>query len=174
MDAELMKTNELYREEITFFWGWLATILFFGVTALFIVLFFVQRAYGPIGENPAPDWLLLVFPAIYLVIAVLITNFTRLTISANAQGITAAYGRFRHFEPWDNIASIELDKSSALRSYGGWGIRIGWRTDGSVTVYNIMGAPTLLLKLKRSNRRYFGFSTRSPDEVVSLVNQWKK
>ena len=166
--------DELYREEMDFFWGWLALVLFFVAEVAFIILFVIQRTSGPIGSDPEPDWYYFAFIVFYFVLDILMANFTKLTITADPQGITAAYGRIRHFEPWDNIESAELDKSSALRSYGGWGIRFGWRKEGAVSVYNLMRAPTVLLKLKQGKRRYFGFSTRHPDEVMSLVNRWKK
>ena len=167
--------DEVYREELTSFWGWLGAVLFFGITIVFLVMFYIQRTYGPIGANPEPDWFYLLMPAFYLAIAILVMNFTKLTVTANPQGVTAAYGRFRHFEPWENIDGAERDTTSALRSYGGWGIRFGWIRGGkTVLVYNIMGAPLLLLQLKSGKRKYFGFSTRRPEQVVTIVNRWKK
>ncbi len=165
--------DELYREEINFPWGWLALVLFFIAEIVFIILFIIQRTYGPIGTDPEPDWYYLAFIVFYFVLDILMVNFTRLTIYALPEGITAAYGRFRHFEPWENIESVERDETSALRSYGGWGIRFGRRQGGAVSVYNLMNTPTILLKLK-GKRKYFGFSTKHPDEVISLVNRWKK
>jgi hypothetical protein len=166
--------DELYREETNFFWGWLALILFFGITVLFLAMFIIQRTRGPIGSDPAPDWFYLGFAAFYFVLDVLMFNFTKLTVTADPQGITAAYGRIRHFESWDNIESVERDETSALRSYGGYGIRFGRRKGGTVSVYNLMRAPTVLLKLKQGKRAYFGFSTKRPAEVMSLVNRWKR
>lgn len=113
-------------------------------------------------------------PVFYLVIGIVMLNFAKLTVSANPQGMTISYGHFRYFVPWDNIAGVERDERSALRSYGGWGIRYGYREGGSVLVYNIMGAPLLLLKLKQGRRKYFGFSTKRPDEVMSFIGSWTR
>ena len=169
-----MRAGEIYHEEIGFIWGWIANILFFGMTVLFLVLYFVQITSGPIGENPAPDWLLLLYPLFFLIIGIFMVNFIKLTISADASGITAAYGRFRYFVAWDNIESVELDPGPAILHYGGWGIRFAWRSGGSVIVYNTANAALLLMKLKRGKRAYFGFSTRHPEEVKALINSWKK
>ena len=174
MNANQPQGNELYHEEMNFFWGWLAVILFFGVTVLFIILYFVQRTSGPIGQNPAPDSLLLILPAFYFIIALAMLNFLKLTITADPRGITVRYGRISRFEPWDNIESAERDTSSALRSYGGYGIRMGWKQGGTAWVYNIMGPPLLLLKLRQGKSQYFGFSTKRPDEILAMIHSWKR
>ncbi len=170
----MMQPGEFYRERIGFFWGWLAAVLFIGMTIMFLVLFFVQRSQGPIGDNPAPDWLYLVMPAFFFITGLLLLNFTSFTVSADARGITAGYGRFRYFVAWSNIESAELDLRPALFAFGGWGIRMGWRNGGWMVIYNVMGTPLMLLKLKQGKSKYFGFSTKRPDEVMALIDTWKR
>ena len=173
MDARLMPHDEVYREELPSIWGWLGPAFFFAIAVLMAVFYFIQRTSGPIGSDPEPGWFYLAMAAFYLILGILIINFTKLTVSAGPKGITAAYGRFSHFEPWDNIESVARDERSTLRYYGGWGIRFGRKDGGSVLVYNTTGASLLLLRLKQGKRKYFGFSTKRPDEVTALVNKWK-
>ena len=170
MDTIMKQPDELHREEIGSFWGWLGVGLFFVTAVVMFALFYVQRACGPLGDNPMPDWLYPVIAVFFLAIGFIVANFIRLTISLTPQGITASYGCFRHFEPWDNIAEVERDDSF----YGGWGIRAGYKNGGRVLIYNVMGAPVLSLKLTSGRRKYFGFSTKHPDEVSLLIKNWKR
>jgi hypothetical protein len=174
MDAVVTRPGEVYREEMNSFWGWFAVTLFFGITILMLVLFIIQRVSGPIGSDPDPDWIYIALSVFYFVLGILIFNFRKLTISANTEGITAAYGMIRYFVPWSNIAGVEREERSTIRHYGGWGIRLGFKEGGSVVVYNVMNAALLLLRLKQGKRKFFGFSTKHPDEVMALVNSWKR
>jgi hypothetical protein len=171
MKMRIRQSDELYYEKLVSFWGKLAVVLFFGVSLLFIILFFCQQAYGPIGgEDSAPNWFYIMMFCIFLPIGLLVINFLSLTVSITTEGITAAYGLFRHHIPWDNVAGYELDKGSALRQYGGYGIRYGWRKSGAVLVYNTMSSSVILLELRTvRSYRYFGFSTKHLDEVMALI-----
>jgi hypothetical protein len=169
----MKKPNEIYREKISSFWGKVATVLFFGASLLFVVLFFYQRTYGPIGDKPAPDWFFIMMFGIFLLIGLLVTNFNSLTISANTSGITVGYGRVRYRVLWEDISGCELDKGSQVRQYGGYGIRFGRRNGRSVLIYNTMGSPVVLIEAKSGKYGYFGFSTKHPDEVMELIESYK-
>ena len=171
MKIRVRQSDELYYEEIGSFWGRLAVALFFGLSLLFILLFFYQRHYGPIGgEDSAPGWFYIMMFGIFLAIGLLVINFCSLTISLTTEGITAGYGMFRRHVGWDEVSGYELDKGSAVRQYGGYGIRFGWKKGGAVLVYNTMHSSLIVLELGSSRGyRYFGFSTRHPDEVMALI-----
>jgi hypothetical protein len=170
-----MQPDEIYREEIGSFWGKFAVFLFFSLCILFLVLFFYQRANGPIGgADSVPDWFFLLMLAVFLPVGTLVLNFYSLTITASTSAITAGYGRFRYRIPWENIASFEMDIGSGLRNYGGYGIRYGLRNGRSVIVYNTMGTPVVLLELKEGNFKYFGFSTKRPDEVMGIIRSYTR
>jgi len=169
-----MQPDEIYHEELSSFWGKLAIAMMFGSSLTFVILFFYQRTYGPVGDDPAPDWVYLVMFAWFLAIGFLVLNFAILTVSATPRGITVAYGRFRYHIPWENIGSYQLDRRPAMLNYGGYGIRISSRANGSVLTYNIMGASTVVLELKQKRFKYFAFSTRRPDELLALIQNWKR
>jgi hypothetical protein len=175
MKMRIRQSDELYYEKIGSFWGRLAVVLFFSLSILFIILFFYQRIHGPIGDKPAPDWFFITMFGTSLAIGLLVINFYALIISVTTEGVTAGYGLFRHHVPWDNVAGYELDRGSALRQYGGYGIRFGWRKGGPVLVYNTMRSSLIVLELRTgSSYRYFAFSTRHPDEVMGVIENHKR
>jgi hypothetical protein len=154
------------------FWGRLAVVLFFCVTALMLVLYLYQRLHGPLGDKPSPDWFFLMMAGIFLIVGIFTVNFISLTIHITTEGLTAAYGLFKQHIPWDNVAGYEMGKGTALLSYGGYGIRFGWKKGGAVLVYNIMGAPLVTLELRSGRFKYFAFSTRHPEEAAALIEKW--
>jgi hypothetical protein len=169
----MQQPNEVYRERLSSFWGKAATGLFFGASLMFLVLFFYQRVYGPIGDKPAPDWFYVMMFCILLAMGLLSTNFNALTIIATTSSITAGYGRFRYRTPWANISGYELDKGSQVRQYGGYGIRFGRRKGRSVLAYNTMGCTVVLLETSSGRYKYLGLSTKHPDKVIDLIERYR-
>lgn len=169
----MKQANELYREKISFVWGWLVTGLLLASTAAALAFFFIHRTRGPVGDNPAPDWVYLAIAVCFFACGLLTHCFIHLTVKMDPQGVTAGYGPFRHFEPWGNIAGVEQDKSAGILSYGGYGLRFVRKRSGWMLIYNVIGAPVLLLELKEGKKKYFGFSTKHPDEIATLINSWK-
>ena len=169
----MQQPDEIYREKISSFWGIAASMVFFGVSLLFVVLFFYQWTHGPIGDKPAPDWFFVMMFCIFLATGWLVTNFTALTISATTSSIMAGYGRFRYRIPWENVSGCEPDKGSQLLQYGGYGIRFGRRNGRSVLAYNIMGSPVVLIELKSGKYGYIGLSTKHADKLIELIERYK-
>ena len=129
--------------------GWLAISVIWGGGAIF---------------PPTPFHAFLIL----LLVAILV-NFSRLTIRMSPENITVGYGRITRQIPWENIESCYLDETSAI-FYGGVGIRFArirgkWRL-----VYNIIATPRVVLSLKAGRFQEFVFSTKNPDEVLSIIN----
>jgi hypothetical protein len=169
-----MQANEFYREEMSSFWGRLAIAIMFGMCLVFVMLFFYQRSYGPIGNEPAPDWFYLMMSGFFFAFSLLVINFATLSVAASPEGVTVAYGRFRYHVTWDNIASYELEKRSALRMYGGYGIRMSLGPKGRVLVYNTWDTALVALELKQGRYKQFVFSTKRADELMSIIKTWKR
>ena len=169
-----MQTDEIYRENIGSVWGKIAIALFTGLSVLFVMLYIYQRSGAQIGDDPLPGWFYIMMFCIFIPVGALVVNFYSLTISATTSGITASYGLFRHRVAWSDISGYELDKGSAMKQYGGYGIRYGWRNASGVLVYNTTGSSLVLLEVKGGGYRYFGFSTKRPDEVMSLIKSNKR
>ena len=166
-----MQVAEIYEEIIPFPLMKLVLGLFIALTILFLGLFVYQVLVGPVGANPAPDWLYIIMFVLFAGFTALIRNFNKLAIVITAQSITVGYGVLKRTIPWSNVSSCYLDDASAFGSYGGWGIRTAkvkgkWRL-----AYNVIGSTTVVLELKKGRFREFVFSTKNPDGVVEIARK---
>ena len=159
-----MQTENLYEETI-FLWVFVAILSAF--TAIFSFIVVYQILVGPFGDNPAPNRLFVLMTLLFLGITI---NFSRLSIEMTARSIVVGYGICKRRIPWENIERCYKDATSSIR-YGGWGIRVG-RVEGNWRlVYNVMGAPRVVLSLKSGFFREFVFSTKNPEAVMTIVRQ---
>jgi hypothetical protein len=157
-----------YEEKLPFPLITVVTAVIFLITLLMLVLYVVQLMAGPIGNNPAPDWFYLVMFVLMAVITFLIANFRVLVIRITDQTITVAYGIVKRTIPWGDIESGFRDESPAF-GYGGWGARIA-RIEGRWRLaFNVIGAPGVVLRLRKGRVREFMFSTKDPEQVLDIV-----
>ena len=156
--------DTLYEERI--YSRWNIIIMSVVVVALVVVLI-RQLVAGPVGTDPAPNWL---FVGLILLFLVLGVNFATLIIRVTIQGITVGYGIIRHHIPWGHIVSCRLDQASAVR-YGGWGIRTAWVGGKRRLVYNILGAPRVVVEKRLGKYHEFVFSTKNPEGVMKAINE---
>lgn len=126
-----------------------------------------QLISGPLGTNPAPNSFFIGMILLFLAIGI---NFATLTIRVTMHGIFVGYGIIRHQIPWGNVVGCRMDEASALR-YGGWGIRMGCVGGKRQLVYNILGAPRVVVENRLSRYDEFVFSTRNPDAVMKAINE---
>jgi hypothetical protein len=160
-----MQLEEALYEERISVWSFTAILGFVSAVFLFAALY--QVLIGPIGENPAPNGLYILMALLFLALAI---TFSTLVIKLSPRSIIVGFGLIERTIPWELIERCYVDEVTSLR-YGGWGIRIGrvrgkWRL-----VFNIIGAPRVVLALKRGGFDEFVFSTRHPDEVVRIIRQ---
>lgn len=166
-----MQVTEIYKEMIPFALMKLVLGVFIACTLLFLVLLVYQVLVGPVGDNPAPDWVYLLMFLWFAGLTALLRNFNKLAIEITTQSINVGFGVFKRVIPWDNIKGSYLDEASAISSYGGWGIRMAkvkgkWRL-----VYNVIGCPAVVLELEKGRFREFVFSTKNPDGVMETARQ---
>jgi len=160
-----MQGDNFYKEKISSKW-WMTGILT-AFTAGFLFVLVYQVLVGPIGTRPAPNWFFLFMFLLFLGVTI---NFSRLSIRITHLSVKVSYGIFRYIIPWENIKNCYLDEASTI-NYGGWGIRIGkvqgrWRL-----VYNVIGAPRVVLSLKKGKFKEFVFSTEKPEEVMNIIRE---
>jgi hypothetical protein len=159
-----VQTDVLYQEKI--YSKWLTTIFgFFTILLLFFIIY--QLFIGPLGNHPAPNWVLMIM---FLVLLGLTINFIALIIKITPNFISVGYGIFKHKIPWENVEGAYVDQAPNI-SYGGWGIRLGrvggkWRL-----VYNIPATPRVVLSLKKGSFREFVFPTKNLAEVTKLIDE---
>jgi hypothetical protein len=159
-----MQTKNLYEETI-FVWVFAAILSTF--TAIFTFIVVYQILVGPLGDNPAPNRLFTLIALLFLGITI---NFSRLSIKITSRSVIVGYGICKRTILWENIERCYKDAASSIR-YGGWGIRIG-RVEGKWRlVYNVLGAPRVVLSLNSGWFKEFVFSTQNPDEVMTIVRQ---
>ena len=163
-----MSADELYEEKLPFPLITVVTAVIFLIALLMLVLYVVQLVAGPIGNNPAPDWLYLVMFFLMAVTTFLIANFRVLVIRITDQTITVAYGIVKRTIPWGDIESGFRDESPTF-GYGGWGARIA-RIEGRWRLaFNVIGASGVVLHLRKGRVREFMFSTKDPEQVLDIV-----
>jgi hypothetical protein len=161
--------TEVYREVVVFTLGRAIIALFVVLALLFLAMLVYQITTGPVGSKPAPDWYFLAMGMFFAVMAFLISNFGKLTISATSESITVRYGMFKNVMRWEDISDCYMDEASPLGSYGGFGIRIGMVNGKWRLVYNLIGSSCVVLRVKKGRFAEFVFSTRNPDAVMDVV-----
>ena len=157
-----------YEEDLPFPLATVVMVIILLIALLMLVLFVVQLVSGPIGNTPAPDWFYLVMFIFMSATAFLIANFRVLVIRITGQSVTVAYGMIKRTIPWGDIEAGFPDDSRWL-GYGGWGARFAriegrWRL-----VFNVIGAPGVVLRLRKGRAREFMFSTKNPQQVLDII-----
>ncbi len=154
----------LYKERILS--GWNIAIMAVVVFALLAVLLY-QLLVGPLGTEPAPNGFFIGMIVFFVALGI---NFAGLSITVGVDGVTVGYGIIRHRVEWGNIVSCRIDESSAVR-YGGWGIRTAWVGGKRRLVYNIIGAPRVVVEKRTGRHHELAFSTRNPEAVMGAINE---
>jgi hypothetical protein len=160
-----MQQESVYEEKL--FSKWI-TIILTSATAIMFFFLVYQLVERPIGGKPAPTWILLVIGLIFLGLTI---NFSRIIIRMTPEHVSIGYGIFKHEIPWETVENCYIDETSAVR-YGGSGIRVTKVGDKKRIVYSVVGSPRVVLSLKEGTYKEVAFSTRNPDQVMSIVNQW--
>ena len=151
----------MYRERV--FSGLLAVIP--GSVALVLLSLFVYARLSGIFEEPSTPWFFL-GTGVFLVLTTI--NFLYLVVTISRAGVSTRFGVLSHNVPVNDVKGIYKDNASSL-SYGGYGVRFG-RVNGKLrVVYNVAGAPRVVVQLSRENDREFVFSTKKPDEAMKAI-----
>ena len=159
--AEQVRFEEMQRFRRP--WVWALVIL--GALPLWII-FGIQVVGGrPIGENPAPNWVLWIFflligvglPYLFLVL--------RLRVRVFDEHLRVRFRPLRaKIIPHREIQAVEAVAYSPLGEFGGWGVRyrpgFGW-------AYNISGKHGVIVTLRDGHRMLIG-SQRSEELADAL------
>ncbi|MEM2125951.1 MAG: hypothetical protein QXQ53_06100 [Candidatus Methanosuratincola sp.] len=156
-----MSSATLYEETIT--WRMIIALVL-GVLCFAAGVTIFAYANDP-SEDPMAPLAIIIVAAFGLGMTL---NFSRLSIRATFEGIAVGFGRIRTSFRWDQIEDCYLDAASSIR-YGGFGIRGGRYNGKNRLVYNITGAPRLVLKVKGAKYDEFVFSTKRPDELMRVI-----
>ena len=147
------------RQKFTQFWLW---VILTGLVFVPIYGIYKQLILGEqIGNNPLPDWGLIISSVIIFALIALFF-VARLDTEINDDEIRI------HFYPfinrrvnWDDVESANVVKYGFL---GGWGIRFSTKYG---TAYNIKGNRGLAIKLKNGKKILIG--TQKEEELKKIV-----
>lgn len=159
--------NILYSECQYFrqLWLW---VLILVIAAISIWGMVQQLIFGKdFGNNPAPDAVLIVMVIIFGFGFPVAFHKMNLTTQVRSDGI---YYRFFPFHlslrkiEFGDVAECEVRTYSALRDYGGWGIRYGRKG----RAYNVSGNRGVQLTFSGGKKLLFG--SQKPEEFAAAIN----
>ena len=121
----------------------------------------------PFGNNPAPDTVLVVIAVLFGLGLPVLFYLAKLTTEVRSDGLYVRYFPFHlsfRKTPLDDLAKYEVRTYSALRDYGGWGIRHGWKGKA----YNVRGNRGVQLELRKGGRVLIG--SQKPEELAEAID----
>ena len=163
-----MQPNEpFYSERQRFRQWWLWVLVLIG-PAISAWAIFQQLVMGsPFGNNPAPDYVLVLLVVIVGGIP-LFMYCTGLDTEVRDCGVRICFRPFHR--KWvvfgfENIQNADTHTYSALKDYGGWGIRYGRKGKA----YNVSGNEGVLLTLQDGNNVLIG--SKNHQVLCSAINE---
>lgn len=162
-----MNTNyAIFREVQRFrqWWVWLLVLLVAGISWYGFIQQIVLKK--PFGNNPAPDSIMIVIVAIFGILFPVLFYSLKLVTEVQYDGL---YVRFfplqfhAHKILFGDIKKYEIRTYSALKEYGGYGIRYG--TKGKA--YNVSGNKGIQLEFQDGKQLLVG--TQRPEEFASAL-----
>lgn len=169
----MKKHNHIIFREVQHFrqiWVWILVLLI----AVFMWYITIQQIiFGvPMGSNPAPDVLLLIFWLIFGVIfPVFMLGLCKLVTEVRSDGIYLRFFPFHfHYKSFlfKDIIRYKAITYSPLIRFGGWGIRFNAKGE---TAYNISGKQGVQLQLK-NNTVVIG--SENPNRLVKAIDSVNK
>lgn len=143
------------------------TALFLALALLFLLLLSwrVSRA----GQ----DILFYVFCAFFTFFLFYVFNYRSLRIQLSSRALHLKFGLFSWTVPLENIASFRLDHVPPFLRYGGAGIHFMFVDKRYRASFNFLEYPRVVIAFKRKAGpvQDLSFSTKSPEEVVRLVEE---
>ena len=154
----------LFREEQRFTQIWIWLLILF-VAGLQWWGFIQQIIFGqPWGDNPAPDWMMILFWLLFGIGMPAFFVYLRLIVTVTDAAVTIHFRPLmRRSIPMADITSVEAETYSPLRSYGGWGIR-GLNKNRA---YSISGNQGVALILNNGDRILIG-SLRAEEMALAI------
>lgn len=164
--------NVFFREVQRFnsIWVWVLVLL---IAGLMWYITIKQIIFGtPMGDNPAPDVLLILFwVAFGVLFPVFMLWMCRLIIEVRSDGIYIRFAPFHNrFKPFlfKDIIGYKPVVYHSLQRFGGWGVRFNAKGE---TAYNISGNQGMKLQLKHNT---IIVGTQKLDELKEAMDSVQK
>ena len=163
-------TNEILFSERQRFNQWWLWVILAGINGLFLYGFIQQVILGQqFGSKPMGNTGLFILTGMAILFTLGFRSF-RLVTQIKEDGIYVRFFpfhmSFKHYE-WETLTKVYLRKYSALREFGGWGIRYGLSNAG--TAYNVSGNQGLQLEFTTGKKLLIG--TNKTDELTKALNK---
>lgn len=158
--------REIQRPRQIWAWG----IIF--LVALFMWYAFIQQIFigTPIGNNPAPDVILIVLWLIFgIIFPILMAGFMKLIIEVRFDGIYIRFSPFHlNFRKYllKDIKQFKAIHYNSLE-FGGWGIRVNSKGEKA---YSMGGENAIIFILSKET---VVLGTKNPDELEHAINSIK-
>jgi hypothetical protein len=143
-------------------------IVVVSLTAVSWYAFISQVIYKrPLGSHPMPDVGMWIIWAVFGIGFPILFLSLRLTTEVGQDGILVGFPPFsRRRIPLEEIQSYEVREYSALKEYGGWGVRHSLKYG---TAYSASGNRGVQLVLKNGKRVLIG--SQEPEQLVGALRQ---
>lgn len=158
----------LFHEKQYFRKLWIILIVF-GVASLMWVGFVQQIILGqPFGDNPGPDWFVILFTLLFGIGLPLLWLFMRLEVRVRPDEVDIHFWPFlRRRIPVAAIESVEARTYKPIREYGGWGIRWGL---GKGIAYSVSGNRGVQLAVTQG-RSPVMIGSRRADKLAAAIEK---
>jgi hypothetical protein len=158
----------LFKETQRFNQKWI--IILVSIPVLITLWGIVQQIVlgKPFGNNPAPDWVLL----LSLLVPLLIIGFIfglALHTRIDKNGIYYRFAPIHRHERWIRWSEVKdayVRKYKPISEFGGWGFRMGGRSGKALNTSGNMGLQILF----RDGKRLL-LGTQKPDEVKRVLEK---
>jgi len=150
-------------------WAWLGAIVLNG---LFIYAIIQQVVLGkPFGNKPAPDGILILVEAFFLLLLIFIISI-RLKTTFTAEGIQYRFFPFQFKTTtieWNELSDAYIREYNSFYEYGGWGIRYGTAKIGRAI--NTSESCRQGLQLRFKNGKLLLIGTKNPAAVQKILDE---
>jgi hypothetical protein len=125
----------------------------------------------PFGNNPAPDWMMLVLLLVFGVLFPLLFYSLKMITEVRKDGLYVRFHPF-HFSfrsfPFKTLQSYNVMTYSPIRDYGGWGIRYGLKG----TAYNAKGNRGVLFEFSEGSKvKKLMIGSQIPERLSEAVRR---
>lgn len=166
MNNSFQKPEIIFKEEQRFRQRWLWAIVIFSSAIPWLGIIIQVILGQKLGNNPAPDWIIILIWLVFGIGFPLLFYSTRLITEIRKDGIYLRFFPFhRKFKTYlyDEIESYDVREYRPIYEYGGWGIKYGF---GGMA-YNVYGNKGIQLILKNKKKLLIG--TQKPEEFFSAI-----
>jgi uncharacterized protein YhhL (DUF1145 family) len=158
-----MKESIIYEEKRPFY---SFIIIMIGAEVFLVTLLLFQVFNGPVGDNPAPNWILLLLILIFTVLTLLYWGY-KVRITPEFLWVVFPVDRVKI--PWGQIISAKkLDKLSPLAGYG---VRLVKYKGEWVKAFNMPRSEKIILQIRGRKYRHIIISVKNADDVLNHILQ---